>query len=178
VEIRRLAADAVRPALTALDRSEHVDVQYEVVDGVLRERPVRMADVPRWDDANVDELTREFAPVVERGGHLYVASVDGEVAGVAIVDPVYDPPLAWFALLHVSRAHRRTGVASALWASCAGAARAAGATSMYVSASSTGSAVGFYRSRGCVLADPPRPELFEQEPLDVHLVCDLTVDAT
>jgi GNAT superfamily N-acetyltransferase len=173
-EVRRADVGALRPALRALDRTEHIDVAYEVVDGALRERPVPQAEVPRWDDAKIDQLVHDFAPVVERGGHLYVATVDGDVAGVAIVDPAYDLPLAWFALLHVSNGHRRRGVASALWHATVESARAVGATSMYVSASSTGSAVGFYLSRGCRLADPPRPELFEQEPVDVHLLCDLT----
>jgi predicted N-acetyltransferase YhbS len=144
-----------------------------VVDGALRERPVPKADIPRWDDAKVDELVHDFGPVVERGGHLYVASVAEAVAGVAIVDPAYDLPLAWLALLHVSHEHRRTGVASRLWRATVDAARAAGATSMYVSATATGSAVGFYLSCGCRLADPPRPELFALEPEDVHLVVDL-----
>jgi hypothetical protein len=42
-----------------------------------------------------------------------------------------------------------------------------------VSATSTGSAVGFYLSRGCRLADPVHPKLFELEPVDIHLVLDL-----
>jgi len=44
---------------------------------------------------------------------------------------------------------------------------------MYVSATPTGSAVGFYLSRGCELADPPHAELFALEPEDIHLVCEL-----
>ena len=46
--VSELASDDV--GLVALvDRSEHVDVEYEVVDGELTERPVTMADVPPWD---------------------------------------------------------------------------------------------------------------------------------
>jgi hypothetical protein len=44
---------------------------------------------------------------------------------------------------------------------------------MYVSATPTGSAVGFYLSRGCHLADPPHPALLASEPDDIHLVCPL-----
>jgi hypothetical protein len=44
---------------------------------------------------------------------------------------------------------------------------------MYVSATPTGSAVGFYLGRGCRLADPVHPDLFAQEPEDIHLVCPL-----
>ena len=45
-----------------------------------------------------------------------------------------------------------------------------GATSVYVSATPTGSAVGFYLGRGCTLADPVHPALFADEPDDIHLV--------
>ncbi len=51
--------------------------------------------------------------------------------------------------------------------------RDAGAEAMYVSAVPTGSAVGFYLSKGCALADPVHPELFAAEPADVHLVYSL-----
>ena len=50
---------------------------------------------------------------------------------------------------------------------------AAGARSLYVSATPTGSAVGFSLGRGCRLADPVHPELFTDEPEDIHLVCPL-----
>jgi len=44
---------------------------------------------------------------------------------------------------------------------------------MYVSATPTESAVGFYLRQGCRLAQPVHPELFAAEPEDVHLVCPL-----
>jgi hypothetical protein len=42
---------------------------------------------------------------------------------------------------------------------------------MYVSAVPSGSAVGFYLSRGCELAEEPHRDLFAHEPEDIHLVC-------
>jgi GNAT superfamily N-acetyltransferase len=176
MDVRRLGVQEMRRALAGIDRTEHVDVQYEVVDGVLRERPVRMADVPPWDDARVDAFVAEYGPIVSAGAAMFVALDDddrGEVGGVAIVDPTFEPPMAWLAFLHVSRPHRRTGVATALWSAAADLARMSGARSMYVSATSTGSAVGFYLSRGCRLADPPHARLFAEEPVDIHLICDL-----
>jgi predicted N-acetyltransferase YhbS len=70
-------------------------------------------------------------------------------------------------------AHRRLGAASSLWDAGVDLARGAGATSLYVSATPTGSAVGFYLSRGCQLADPVHPDLFAHEPDDIHLTYDL-----
>lgn len=40
----------------------------------------------------------------------------------------------------------------------------------YVSATPTGSAVGFYLGQGCRLADPGHSALFADEPEDIHLV--------
>ncbi len=84
--------------------------------------------------------------------------------------PTFEPGLAWLATLHVSRTHRRRGVASALWEAGVALAREAGARSLYVSATPTGSAVGFYLGRGCQLADPVHLELFANEPEDIHLI--------
>lgn len=91
--------------------------------------------------------------------------------GLATVHPTFEPALAWLATLHVSRPHRPRGAASVLWDAAVGLAREAGARRLYVSATPTGSAVGFYLGRGCRLADPVHPELVAREPHDIHLVC-------
>lgn len=147
MRVRRLDEDDLS-LLGRIDRSEHVEVQLAVRHGRLVERPVVVADIPPWSP--------------DGGEH--------SVAGLAVVHPTFEPPLAWLALLHVSRPHRRTGAGIALWAEAARLAGEAGATSLYVSATSTGSAVGFYLAQGCRLADPVHPELFALEPVDVHLV--------
>jgi GNAT superfamily N-acetyltransferase len=175
IEIRRLPASEVG-MIAGIDRSEHVDVHYEVRDGRIVERPVFMADIPDWDRVGDGEHSlahqlRACAEHLTAGGILLAAITDeGETAGAAIVDPVFEPPMAWLAWLHVSRPHRRLGVAHALWTEATALARAAGATSMYISATPTGSAVGFYLAHSAVLADPVHAMLFEHEPGDIHLV--------
>jgi len=74
------------------------------------------------------------------------------------------------AFLHVSRPYRRQGAAQALWNAATDIAVANGATSIYVSATPTGSAIGFYLRQGCRLARPVHPDLFAAEPEDIHLV--------
>ena len=76
----------------------------------------------------------------------------------------------WLAFLHVSRPYRRRGAAQALWNVAADIAVADGAESIYVSATPTESAVGFYLRQGCRLAHPVHPDLFAAEPEDIHLV--------
>ena len=177
MEVRQLDAEDVR-LMAEIDRSEHVEVEYTVVEGCLEERPVTIADIPPWDPVGTGPHTVaekiEFCRSTLAGGGILLGAFDGDhVLGLAIVDPSFEPPLAWLASLHVSRPHRRAGAASALWQRAVELSVAAGATSLYVSATPTGSAVGFYLSRGCVLADPVHPDLYADEPEDIHLVCSI-----
>src|SRR4051812_28003409 len=180
MNVRRLEPSDVA-LVASIDRSEHVDVQYRVEGGRLVEHevPASMADIPPWDpdgsgEHSVASHTAFCASAIADGAALFGAfDDDGELMGLATVDPAFEPGLAWLATLHVSRAHRRRGAASALWDAGVALARDAGARSLYVSATPTGSAVGFYLGRGCRLADPVHPELFAHEPEDIHLVCPL-----
>lgn len=90
--------------------------------------------------------------------------------GLAVVDPSFEPRMGWLAFLYVTAPARRRGAATALWAAATGLARAAGAQRLYVSATPTGAAVGFYLRQGCQPADPVHPVLWAEEPEDIHLV--------
>jgi GNAT superfamily N-acetyltransferase len=176
--VQRLGFDDVG-LIARIDRSEHVDVEYAVVDGHLIERPVSMADIPPWEPAgaashSVASKVAFCEPLVAGGAALFGAFEGDHLLGLAVVDRAFEAGLAWLAFLHVSREARRRGAASALWDAAVQEAAQAGAESMYVSATPTGSAVGFYLSRGCRLADPVHPALYAEEPDDIHLVCSLT----
>jgi len=175
MRIATLSADEVS-LIAQIDRAEHVDIEYCVVDGKLTERPPTITEVPNWDQDGsgphsvADKITF-CATVIAEGGTFLGAFDDDSVAGLAIVDPTFDAGLAWLAFLHVSRPFRRRGAARSLWNEAIGCARADGAHSIYVSATPTGSAVGFYLAQGCQLADPVHSKLFALEPDDIHLVC-------
>jgi GNAT superfamily N-acetyltransferase len=165
--------------LGQIDRSEHQHVHYFVAEGRLVSRPFDF-HVPAWDPvgngAHSVAAMIEFAePIVRRGADFLGVFVAGEPAGLAIVESVLEPGTAWLALLHVDRRYRRRGVASLLWRAAADRARGNGARAIYVSATPSDSAVGFYLSRGCRLATRSEinDRLYELEPDDVHLICDL-----
>jgi GNAT superfamily N-acetyltransferase len=174
--IRPVGPAELRDVIRSIDRSEHVEGEYAVIEGRLVERPVSMSDIPPLDPVgdgphSVTAKVQFCVSVVDEHAGVVLGAFDGErVAGVAVVAPSFEPPLAWFAYLDVNRADRRRGVASALWAACDDLARDAGARAMYVSATPTASAVGFYRRQGCRLAAPVHPVLFEHEPDDIHLI--------
>jgi ribosomal protein S18 acetylase RimI-like enzyme len=73
-------------------------------------------------------------------------------------------------LLHVSNGYRRRGIASRLLEEVLVLARCDGATHLYVSATPSGSAVGFYLSKGFTPTSTPDPELLALEPDDVHMI--------
>jgi ribosomal protein S18 acetylase RimI-like enzyme len=177
MRVRRLRAEDVS-LVAAIDRSEHVDVEYRVIDGQLQQVPAAITEVPTWDPngSGPHSVAAEIAfctSVVARGGVLLGTFAAEHAAGLAIVLPTFEPRLAWLAFLHVSRPYRRMGAALALWHAAVDISVAGGAKSIYVSAAPTESAVGFYLRQGCRLAHPVHPDLFAAEPDDVHLVCSL-----
>lgn len=176
LDIRRLAADDIG-LLSQIDRSEQLDVRYTVESNSLVSHAVDIA-VPGWQQSgdgehSVNRMITAWQPIVAQGAVLLGAFVGDALHGLAIVDAEFEPEVAWLALLYVTRRHRRAGVAAALWSAAEQAARAAGAKAMYVSSAPSGSAVGFYTSRGCRLAAPAEINagLFDLEPDDVHLIC-------
>ena len=159
-----------------IDRAEHLDVIYSIVDDELVSTSVDI-EVPTWDSTgsgehSVARIVEFCAPLISDGA-IFVGAFDRErVAGLVIVDPVFEPGLAWLSILHVSRWARRRGVGSRLWDAAVDAARAAGAPRLYVSATPTRSAVDFYLGHGCRLAGPATNHaLHRQEPDDIHLIC-------
>lgn len=176
-EVRSLSLDDLG-LIARIDRTEHVDIEYAVVDGQLIARPASIPEVRPWDpvgtgDHSVASMGAFCEPIVARGAAFFGAFDDERLLGLAVAEAAFEPGLAWLAFLHVSREARRQGAASALWDAALKEATAARAESIYVSATPTVSAVGFYLSRGCRLANPPHPTLYAMEPDDIHLVCAL-----
>ena len=174
----RLLAPGDIDLIGEIDRSEYMDKEYSMADGRLVARPVDF-DIPTWHregsgEFSVSSVIEQWRPIVAEGAVFMGAFDVDELLGLVIVDGSLEPGLAWLAFLHVSRIHRRRGVATALWSAAEAIAAEAKAASMYVSAAPTGSAVGFYLSRGCGLADPPHPGLLAKEPEDIHLVCPMS----
>lgn len=181
-----------------IDRSEHVTEEYSYRRGALERRSVDVA-VPRWSPCGDGEHSvrgqiAAWQPILERGGTLVgafdadalptavrapaapCASADspiGLLAGVAIYRPRLAEGTANLAVLHVSRSQRRRGIGSLLVREVARLARADGARRLYVSATPSGSAVGFYRSQGFEPTDQPHEALFALEPDDIHMILEL-----
>jgi GNAT superfamily N-acetyltransferase len=128
-------------------------------------------EAPRWDEQYAAKLAAQLEPKLAAGG-TFLGAFDGEqLAGVAVLGGEFIGEHAnqlEIAFLYVSRPFRRQGVAKRLMDELATRARARGAKELYISATETESAVGFYLDYGCRLAERVDPELFRLEPTDIH----------
>jgi GNAT superfamily N-acetyltransferase len=176
IRIAQLPDSDVR-RIAEIDRSERVRVGYTYRDGRLLAEDVDW-QVPSWS-ADGDGPHSAAAMVafcardLEEGG-LLLGALDGErLAGVAILRPRLTQTMAQLAFLHVSRPYRRQGIARRLAEEACRLARAGGAQAVYVSATPSESAVGFYLSQGFRPTDGPHPDLLALEPEDIHMVKEL-----
>jgi GNAT superfamily N-acetyltransferase len=176
ITIRHMAG-AELGRIAEIDRSERVTQEYAYRNRTLEERSVDL-EVPTWSRSGTHEHSvagnvRAWQPILDRGGTL-VGAFDGDsLAGFAIYRPHLAEGTANLAALYVSRSHRRQGVGSLLAEEVVRLARGSGARRLYVSATPSGSAVGFYRSHGFEPTDEPDEALFRLEPQDIHMVLEL-----
>ena len=158
-----------------IDRSESVRFVYVYEQGELR--PVEVNhDIPTWGEEMVAEAKERLAPKLAAGGVL-LGAVDGDqLVAVAVLGGEFigiRSNQLEVAFLYVSNGYRRRGIAKQLMDEICRRARRRGAEQLYISASETESAVGFYLGYGCRLAERVDPALFELEPRDIHLTLDL-----
>src|SRR5690348_3985574 len=150
----------LRPlAIHELARVEEIDVSesgssvYVIVDGqlTLREetwhRPYRSAT--HWQP-----YIEQWERLMERGAAAIGAFADSRLAGVAVIRYQLTESMAQLDALFVDEEYRRRGVAKVLMEEVIRLARASGAQELYVSATPSESAVGFYTSQGFTLARP------------------------
>jgi GNAT superfamily N-acetyltransferase len=157
-----------------IDRSEKATLHYRQIGRRLVSELVKDSIPDFFEEGphSVAELVARWQPVVDEGGMLLGAFADGDLVGIALLGGEVAPRVRQLALLFVSRAHRRRGVAGSLTDAMGELARASGAEALYVSSVPTDSAVGFYLARGFRPTEP-LPELYAEEPDDIHMLLPL-----
>jgi predicted N-acetyltransferase YhbS len=106
---------------------------------------------------------------VSRGAHVFGAFDGDRLVGIGLVTPHIRPGIAQLAYLHVSHGYRGQGIGLRLVEEMERVAVEAGDAEMVVSATPSTNTVRFYMGRGYAPMAEPLPELFEEEPEDVHL---------
>ena len=165
-----------------LERIRDIDRSETIRTGYLQNGSQIVAKSVNWDESgwlegdgehSFGEMIRGAERQLELGGTA-IGAFDGDrLAGIAIYRPRLTQDMAQLALLHVSDGYRRQGVASRLYDEVLRMAHGDGATHLYVSATPTGSAVGFYRTKGFEPTDEPDPGLLAEEPDDIHMVLEI-----
>lgn len=155
--------------IAEVDVSEDGDRIYRTMAGQL------IVETETWHRTHWDaeECRRRiacFTAELDRGDAV-LGAFDGErLVGVASLRYRLTADMAQLVSLHVSQSYRRRGVASALVDGIFQRARAGGARRIYVSATPSASAIGFYRRKGFELAEQVNEELFALEPEDIHMI--------
>lgn len=158
-----------------LARVEEIDVSesgasvYYSIEGKLAlkqevwQRPRRNAE--EWQP-----YIEQWKTILEHGGTAIGAFKNRRLVGIAVIRYRLTASMAQLAALFVDSAHRRQGIAAALTQEIIRLARADGAHALYVSATPSESAVGFYTSQGFTLAKQANKTLYELEPEDIHML--------
>lgn len=168
IEIRDLAVDELRLAVE-IDVTEDGSVVLEQRGTTVLSRPEEWHRPPR-DAARWREFEVRWRAFVPAAGVALGAFHGNRLVGIATLRRAIRPGLDQLEALFVDRANRRLGVAVALVTEIEALARSGGARHLYVSATPSESAVGFYRSCGFTPTAEPIPELLEREPEDIHMM--------
>ena len=157
-----------------IDRSEQVRFGYLIDDGHLTEIEVNR-DVPGWhpegdDDHTISAKIAFCRDQMDLGAAAIGAFSGSQLVGLGVLLPRFRGLMENLAVLYVSRDYRRKGIAVTLIEGLFAIAKERGAATVYVSATPSESAVGFYRRQGFELAEEIDPELYALEPEDIHMV--------
>ncbi|NEZ44983.1 GNAT family N-acetyltransferase [Paenibacillus alvei] len=161
--------------LKEIDRSEHIDLIYEMHDGKMTEIHANH-ECPNWDIELLQEMEVRYVFELQNGG-MAVGAFDGDtLVGFGVLAHQWrgeQRDQLQVDLMYVSRNYRRQGIGSRIMNELAEEARRRGAKHLYVSSTETRSAVSFYKSNGSQLTDEVDPELFQKEPKDIHMLITL-----
>lgn len=172
IAYRALLANEVT-RIREIDRTERVRIGYRVEGDTLIRMNVVWDSSP-WreegDEHSFPHMIHFLEGILGNKGSMLGAFDGDRLVGLAAFRPHLSETMAELALLHVTNGYRRLGIASHFFDEIVKMAHQTGATQLYVSATPSESAVGFYTSRGFVWTQTPHPELFALEPEDIHMI--------
>ena len=156
-----------------IDRTERIDAIY-VQHGSRLELVVGDRSSPPWDaqgdgEHSVAMLLRVLENWARSGATMRGSFAGDRLVGIGGVLPHLRPGVAQLVVLYVTNGFRGRGIGRRLSDELDEVARAAGDTSMVVSATPSLNTVRFYLRQGYAPMDEPLPELLELEPEDIHM---------
>ncbi|MHA1907962.1 MAG: GNAT family N-acetyltransferase [Candidatus Thorarchaeota archaeon] len=158
-----------------IDRREVIEYAYYLQNNKLELKKVDWI-VPEWSDSQKSKYHQYLLEVHQRGGFILGAFDDTIIAGIVALDiEFFGRTMEHLNLsgLWVSQPYRNQGVGKQLVNLVKQKAKTLGAKFLYVSATKSKKTVEFYMSCECQLAKVIDPRLFELEPEDIHMECEL-----
>jgi ribosomal protein S18 acetylase RimI-like enzyme len=172
IDIRTLRRDELE-FIRQIDRTERLRGVYHA-DGSHLIREDVVWDTPNWSDEFPDHnhglIISDTVRALDLGGTAFGAFDADVLVGLAVYRPRLGPEMAQLVELHVSCGSRRQKIASRLFEQVLNQAKVDGATQIYVSATPSASAMGFYVRNGFLPTGTPDSELLAKEPDDIHMV--------
>jgi GNAT superfamily N-acetyltransferase len=170
--MRQLARHELESIWT-IDRSEVHHHIYQWRDNQLVLTPAYF-EAHGWAPGQIERHTPLLYACFDRGGAFVGMFDDDKLVGVAVLDSTALGAAGdqlQLKYLYVSRAYRQQGVGTRLIHEASAIARARRAAFLYISATPTENTIHFYQRCGVVVMLEPDPELFAQEPDDIHMLC-------
>ncbi|XFA99025.1 GNAT family N-acetyltransferase [Candidatus Izemoplasma sp. B36] len=137
-------------------------------DGVLKEKEDQFTE--NWNQSRLREISNGMKNIVLKGGKLIVAKKKGKVIGFACLEnEMFNDGYLNLDIIQVSKPYRRQGIGKQLFLLIEKEAKKLKAKKLYISGHPNIHTQAFYKKMGCVLAKQINQELYENEPLDIHL---------
>jgi GNAT superfamily N-acetyltransferase len=158
-----------------IDRTELIEAIYYLEEGALVLKPERY-DMRGWPPGTLDQTEAALLDCHDRGGWCAGAFDGDRLVGIVALESRSigaERDQLQLLILHVSNGYRDQGVGARLFEAARAVARQWGARHLYVSATPSEHTITFYLGRGCQLHSDPDPELWAEEPEDIHLLCDV-----
>jgi predicted N-acetyltransferase YhbS len=176
ITTKSLSRDEVRE-VWSLDRTETIDGIYYLESGALVLKQEHY-DMRGWPPGEAEKYTPVLESCFDRGGWFRGLFDNHRLIGVAVLDSRFigrNSDELQLKFLHISSGYRRQGLGRYLFDLARAEARRRGAWQMYISATPSEHTIDFYLRLGCMFASEPDPDLFDLEPDDIHLECDLAL---
>ncbi|WP_433753001.1 GNAT family N-acetyltransferase [Paenibacillus amylolyticus] len=174
ITYRTLTLDDVNQ-LRAIDRSEHIDLIYEMRENRLVELE-QNHECSNWNQKLLEEIQNRYVFELEQGGMAYGAFADDQLIGFGVLAHQLrgrEQNQLQVDLMYVSRGYRRQGIGKRILNQLGEEAKKRGAQYLYISSTETRSAVSFYRSQGSQITGEIDQELYDKEPKDIHMIKEL-----
>jgi GNAT superfamily N-acetyltransferase len=167
ITYREISIAEIHRHILEVDISEHGDLIYLWQNGELTTKPLVWDRPPRTSET----WQGNWASVLSLPGVKAWGAFKGNLmVGIIVYRPHLTADMAQLDALFVDKNHRKQGIATRLTRLLEQQALTDGHGRLYVSASESASAVGFYLSQGFIPTQDAHPELFALEPDDIHMI--------